>query len=108
MANKIVVDVKTGEQTVVPLTPEEEADALARSAAEEAIEAPKRDERAAIKQLHIDAKATAMYAAIQTATLTQIDNWIDTNFPALNAQQRALLKVLTAAAGAYLRERNEA
>lgn len=105
MANKIVIDVQTGEQSVIPLTPEEEADAAARTAAEEAIEAPKRAELAAQQALRAETKATAMFAAIQTATLTQINDWIDTNFPALTVQQRALLKVLTAAAGAYLRER---
>lgn len=34
--SRIVFDLKTGQQVVVPMTPEEEADAVARTAAEQA------------------------------------------------------------------------
>lgn len=34
--SRIVFDIKTGQQVVVPLTPEEEADAVSRTAAEQA------------------------------------------------------------------------
>ena len=62
-------------------------------------------EREAIRVLRAEAKATAMFDAVKAATLTEIDAWVDNNFATLNAAQRRLLKLLTAVAGLYLRER---
>lgn len=79
--NRIIVDVRTGEQSVVSLTPEEEADAAARTAAEDAVEAPKRAELVAIAQIRDAVKAdvttqnffTKTDAEIMTFVRTQID-----------------------------------
>lgn len=101
--NRIEHNIITGETTVVQLTPEEEADAQARTAAEAAD--PDRLGRIAQAQLRAEAKATAMFAVLQSATLEQIDKWVDTNFAGMTAQQRSLLKLLAAVAGMYLRER---
>lgn len=62
-------------------------------------------EREALRQLRLEAKATAMFAALKSATLADIDAWVDSNFATLSAAQRRFLKLLAAAAGMYLRER---
>lgn len=62
-------------------------------------------EREALRQLAIKTKATTMFDTLKTATLAQINTWVDNNFASLTAQQRALLKLLAAVAGMYLRER---
>jgi len=103
--SRIVVDVKTGEQSIVPLTPEEVADAVARTAAEEAVEGPKRAERVEIKKLLVDAKSGAVFKAIEKMTSAQIEAWIDTEFAGMTKKQREFLSMLATAAGAYLRER---
>lgn len=56
-------------------------------------------------QLMLEAKATAMFAALESASLAQINAWVDNNFTGFTAQQRAFLKLLAAGVGAFLRER---
>lgn len=68
-------------------------------------EAARAVEHAAIADLRAEAKAMAMFATLRSATLEQISNWVDTEFPALNGTQRMFLKLLAANASMYLRER---
>lgn len=75
-----------------------EADAAAAQAAAIA-------ERNARGQLVLEARATAMFAALEGASLAQINTWVDNNFSGFTAQQRAFLKLLAAGVGAFLRER---
>lgn len=65
----------------------------------------KRQADEAIAQLRLDAKATAMFTALENASLAQINTWVDNNFAGMNPTQRAFLKLLAASAGMYLREK---
>lgn len=78
------------------MTSRREAVALAKAA---------RAEAELLEQLRAAAKATPMFTAIKTATLAEIDAWVDANFSGLTVAQRRLLKLLAAVAGLYLRER---
>lgn len=104
MANRIEVDVRTGQQSTITLTSDEEADAAARSAAE--ANDPKRREYVAQKQLLTDAKALVIFRALERASLVDIDTWVDANFSGMSIQQRAFLKMVAAGIALYLRERN--
>lgn len=77
---------------------QQEADAAAAQAAA-ITEAQDRN------QLMLEAKATAMFAALESASLAQINTWVDNNFTGFTAQQRAFLKLLAAGVGVFLRER---
>lgn len=74
----------------------------ARSAAAQAAAIAERNARG---QLVLEARATAMFAALEGASLAQINTWVDNNFSGFTAQQRAFLKLLAAGVGAFLRER---
>lgn len=56
-------------------------------------------------QLHIDAKASAIFANLKGATLAQINTFVDNNFAAMNATQRNFIKLLAASASLYLQDR---
>lgn len=101
--DRIEVNVRTGERSIIPMTQAEIDAAAARSAAEASD--PKLIEYSARKQLLADAKATAMFTALENASLAQINTWVDNNFAGMNATQRAFLKLLAASAGMYLREK---
>lgn len=77
---------------------QQEADAAAAQSAAIA-------EAQARNQLMLEAKATAMFAALESASLAQINAWVDNNFSGFTAQQRAFLKLVAAGVGAFLRER---
>lgn len=62
-------------------------------------------ERKALQQLAIDAKAATMFDTLRTATLGQINAWVDSTYPTLNAAQRNGLKILFAGVGMFLREK---
>ena len=64
--NRIEVNVQTGERKVIDLTPEEEADALKRTAAEIAKPKPTSVGMVIVNQILADSKALAAFkAAIQ-------------------------------------------
>ena len=102
MANKRIIDLKTGKDTVIPLTPDEDAAAAARTAAE--LVDPVRADIQAQQQLSLETKALVMFKALEKASLAQIDTWVDTNFSGMTAQQRAFLKMVAAGVALYLRE----
>lgn len=52
-----------------------------------------------------DAKIDAVFTALKTATGAQIATYIDNQFGAMTAQQRAVLKMLCKAVALLLRER---
>lgn len=58
----------------------------------------------AIKALKVETKANAAFDALKAADFTTINTFINTHFATTDAQGRAMLKVMAAAAGAYLRE----
>lgn len=58
----------------------------------------------AIQALKIETKANAAFDALRDADFSTINTFVNTNFASTNAQGRALLKVMAAAAGAYLRD----
>lgn len=60
-------------------------------------------EAQAIQALKLETKANVAFDALRSADFAAINNFINTNFASTNAQGRALLKVMAAAAGAYLR-----
>lgn len=62
-------------------------------------------EEAARKELRTEAKASAMFKALEKASLADIGTWVNTNFPSMDAQQRAFLKMLAAGVALYLRGR---
>lgn len=70
--NRIEINVKTGEQKLVPLTPEEIADAEARAAAEALARTPKsvtmRQARLALLQSGLLGQVNAAVAAADEAT----------------------------------------
>lgn len=74
MSNKRIINLKTGEDVIVPLTPEEEADAAARTAAEaQAASIPPsavtmRQARLALLQSSLLAQVNAAVAAADEAT----------------------------------------
>jgi hypothetical protein len=84
-----------------------EADILtAPTPAEAAIQAAKQVEIAAVQTLKIETKSNAAFDALKTADFATINTFINTHFAATDVQGRAMLKVIAAAAGAYLRESN--
>lgn len=79
----IIVDLTTGLQTSVPYTPQEEADADAAQAADQAAQAPiiaDQQRRAAIR---LNARTTAIIAALTTSNDTQLIAAVAARYPSL-------------------------
>jgi len=89
--DKIVVDVKTGLRQVVALTPEEEADAIARTAAEEAVAAPIRAQVAADVIAANSAKSDNVIQYLVTHTPDECAQYVQDNVTDL-ASAKAFLK----------------
>lgn len=62
-------------------------------------------EEAARKELRTEARALAMFKALEKASLADIGTWVDADFSTMDAQQRAFLKMLAAGVALYLRGR---
>lgn len=100
---RIEVNTQTGASAEIDLTPEEEAEASARTAAEASD--PQRLKRAAIKQLAIAANADALMAQLANATLADIWQHVNDTFPALTVAQRKTIAIALAGAAMIFRER---
>lgn len=77
MANKRIINLETGEDVIVPLTPEEEAEAIARSDAE--ANDPVRLQQAADAVERADAKSVAALAYLANHTNAEIRTFIESN-----------------------------
>lgn len=91
--NHIVTDVSTGLQTVVPYTPQEEADADTQKAADDLAQAPIIAETQRKAGLSADANVLALLTQAKTASNAQIDTWLTNNVTTL-AQARTVLGAL--------------
>jgi hypothetical protein len=58
----------------------------------------------AIKALRVETKANAAFDALKSADFSAINTFVNLHFGTTDVQGRAMLKVMAAAAGAYLRE----
>lgn len=94
--NKIVIDVRTGLQQVVALTPEEEADAVARTAAEEAVAAPIREQAAADVIAANSAKSDNVIQYLVTHTPAECAQYVQDNVTDLASAKAFLKKVAMA------------
>jgi hypothetical protein len=82
-----------------------EAEALiAPTPAEIAAQLASQVEADAIKALRVETKANAAFDALKSADFATINTFINLHFATTDVQGRAMLKVMAAAAGAYLRE----
>jgi hypothetical protein len=61
-------------------------------------------EFASIQALRVETKANAAFDALKSADFVTINTFVNTHFATTDVQGRAMLKVMAAAAGAYLRE----
>lgn len=94
--NKIVIDVRTGSQQVVALTPEEEADAVARTAAEEAVAAPIRKQAADDVIAANSAKSDNVIQYLVTHTPAECAQYVQDNVTDLASAKAFLKKVAMA------------
>lgn len=77
--SRIVFDLKTGQQVVVPLTAKEEADAVARTAAEQAEQAPIIASRAALIAAKAEAKADNIVQYLRDHTPAECAAYVQDN-----------------------------
>lgn len=101
--NRIEINVITGQSQVIALTPEEEAEAIARHDAIEAIEAPRRARLAADEADTAEAKVDAQVQMFLNFTRAQLDTWVETNIT--GAGNKTAFKVLGRLAQAAARGR---
>jgi hypothetical protein len=59
-----------------------------------AVESAEQAETAAVDALEGETRSDAVFAALRTATAAEINTFINNTFPAMTAQQRAVLKLL--------------
>lgn len=62
-------------------------------------------ERAAQAALQADAKQDAVFDSLKTATAAQINTFVATRFPAFDAPQRAVVKLILQCCALFLRSR---
>lgn len=91
--SRIVFDLKTGQQVVVPLTPEEEADAVARTAAEQAEQAPIIASRAALIAAKSEAQADNIVQYLRDHTPAECAQYVQGNVTDLASAKAFLKKV---------------
>lgn len=91
--SRIVIDVKTGEQSIVPLTPEEEADAASRTAAEIAENAPREAARQALVAAKAEAKADIIVQYLRDHTPAECAQYVQDNVTDLASAKAFLKKV---------------
>jgi NAD(P)-dependent dehydrogenase (short-subunit alcohol dehydrogenase family) len=96
MPNKLIIDLSTGEYKVEQLTQDEEADALAREAAEEALEAPRRAILAADNSAKEYAKADAVIQYLVNHTPAECADYVQANVTDLASAKQFLKKVAMA------------
>lgn len=88
--DRIEINVQTGERSVIPLTQAEIDAALARKAAEDAIELPKRAQEEADRAEAAEAKTIPFLNFLATKTNQQIRNRVQT----LAVDQAGIVDVL--------------
>ncbi len=103
MANKIVFDHKSKTISEVALTPEEEADAVARTAAEEAVAAPIREQAAADVIAANSAKSDNVIQYLVTHTPAECAQYVQDNVTDL-ASAKAFLKTVAMALSVLARK----
>lgn len=91
--SRIVFDLKTGQQVVVPLTPEEEADAVARTAAEQAEQAPIIAARSALIAAKAEAQADNIVQYLRDHTPAECAQYVQDNVTDLASAKAFLKKV---------------
>lgn len=91
--NRIVFDLKTGQQVVVPLTPEEEADAVARTAAEQAEQAPIIAARSVLIAAKTEAQADNIVQYLRDHTPTECEQYVQNSVTDLASAKAFLKKV---------------
>lgn len=96
MANKRIINLATKEDAVVPLTPEEEAAALARAQAEELVEAPRRAILAADNSAKEYAKTDAVIQYLVNHTPAECADYVQANVTDLASAKQFLKKVAMA------------
>ena len=93
--NRIEINVQTGEQTTIELTPEEVAAAEAATLAEQ--NDPERLKRIAERLAADELKADTKFQNLIEKTPQQAKNWVENNFPSLTqAEQRDLATIVMA------------
>lgn len=92
--DRIEINVKTGEQVVVPLTPEEAAAALARTAAEATN--PVRLQQQADAIAHAEAKADTVVQYLRDHTPAECESYVQINVTDLASARQMLKKFAVA------------